>query len=742
MSKLTDAAALPNTRLLNTRPSPMAEELSALCEQVNVETHVAPIITTAPFAKETLDVSLTALLKNTPDPDFIWIFVSRTAVRHFATYLLQNKIAFMPKGKIIAVGPGSRDELIAAFSHLNDQIICPEESNSESLILLPDLNDDKKINAAILKGKGGRDVIKRHIESQLGVVTEVDLYERQVTKHATNDIKNWLTADFILATSIDIADGIFENVVSAVDKAQISTLTNKNWIVISHRIRDHVIALGVDKNKVKVSEHTTNQSIIQLLTQWQGEISMSNKDNKTSTTQSSSKEAPALNKDKQKQEAALKKPDTSEKSVDEAQNKSNEALKKLEQQVRAENEAIAKEKEKIAAKATATTPPETATNPKATESKTQTKSKPTSKTEHKTAQTEPTPKQTAKPHNTSKESNSRLSKTAVFALLLSFVAIGAIGFVWWQGQMWLKTQSQVETLNQQAVNNNVAEIKNLKSQISQLSGQLNSQLKVQQSQDKSIANNVKTLTNRVKELGQSQPNEWLASEALYLVNLAERKIIIDQDVDTALMLLANANNRLAAMNDPSVFPLRQSISEDVAKLHGAKQPDRDSLYLSLSGILDQVNTLKFSHIYIPTATAIEPDSAVSDEIQDWQANLKTSFNRFMTNFVTIKHRELAIEPQIPAQQQWFIRANITRQLLIAQQNILLQNNALYNDGIVRSLSWMQQYFDLNDPQVVATINTLSELQNRNIELNLPTKLGSQSELTNYVSRQQSRMSGQ
>ncbi|MDC2890322.1 uroporphyrinogen-III synthase [Psychrosphaera algicola] len=112
MSKLTDAAALPNTRLLNTRllntrPSPMAEELSALCEQVNVETQVAPIITTAPFAKETLDVSLTALLKNTPDPDFIWIFVSRTAVRHFATYLLQNKIAFMPKGKIIAVGPGA-----------------------------------------------------------------------------------------------------------------------------------------------------------------------------------------------------------------------------------------------------------------------------------------------------------------------------------------------------------------------------------------------------------------------------------------------------------------------------------------------------------------------------------------------------------------------------------------------------------------------------------------------------------
>lgn len=739
MSKISDA-----TMLLNTRPSPMSEELNALCQKAKITTQVAPIITTAPLAKSELDVSLTALLKNMSDADFIWIFVSRTAVKHFATNLLQNKIAFKPKGNIIAVGPGSRDELHAAFSHLDNKIICPDESNSESLILLPLLNTDNKINAAILKGKGGRDVIKRHIENQHGIVTEVDLYERQVTSYSQTDIKSWLAADFILATSIDIVDGIFDNVKSVADTTQVSTLKTKNWIVISQRIRDYVIELGVDQDNVKVTEHTSNQSIIQVLTQWQGENSMSNKDNKTSNAQSPKEDTPAVNKDKLKTDAALNKEEASSKQAEASTKKSDDALKRLEQQVRAENEAIAKEKEKIAAKATAAKPPKTATTPdtKTADSTAHAKTKAEVKTEPKTAQTKTKQKQTTTPKDETKESHSRLSKTAVFALLLSFVALGAIGFVGWQGQMWLKTQNQVETLNQQAVNNNVAEIKNLKSQISQLSGQLNSQLRAQQNQEKTTANNVKTLTSRVKELGQSQPNEWLASEALYLVNLAERKIIIDQDVDTALMLLANANNRLAAMNDPSVFPLRKSISEDVAKLHGVKQPDRDSLYLSLSGILDQVNTLKFSHIYIPTATEVEPESGVSNEIQDWQSNLKTSFSRFMSNFVTIKHRELAIEPQIPVQQQWFIRANITRQLLVAQQNILLQNNALYNDGIVRSLAWMQQYFDLDDPQVVATINTLSELQNRNIELKLPTKLGSQSELANYVSRQHSRTSGQ
>lgn len=325
---------------------------------------------------------------------------------------------------------------------------------------------------------------------------------------------------------------------------------------------------------------------------------------------------------------------------------------------------------------------------------------------------------------------------SIFAFIFSVAASAFVGFFWWQSQLWLKNQEQVDQLKQQAVINTQQSLNQLQAKLNQL------QLVVEQKQNQTQNNSAKindslnSLAARIKELGQSQPNYWLAAEAGYLINLAERRLLVEQDVNTAIQLLLDANQRLTAMQDPSVFHIRAGISEDIASLYTVKQPDSDSIYLSISGLIKQTENIKFAQVYIPkpnTDTELQPE--VSGEVDDWYNNLLTSLKRFFGNFITITQRDAEVQPQLPADQKWFVRANLTTQMLMAQNAILDKNQALYEDALKQVETWVMQYFDTDDAAVISFITTLNALKQKDIGLSLPTGLQAQPLISNYLQQQ-------
>jgi len=320
---------------------------------------------------------------------------------------------------------------------------------------------------------------------------------------------------------------------------------------------------------------------------------------------------------------------------------------------------------------------------------------------------------------------------ATFAFLFSIIALAGLGFVAWQGKLWLDTQQEVSNLKQQAFDNSQQTINQLQSRITQLQSRLASQNNALNKVNQSVAD----LGERTKELGQSQPNQWLAAEALYLVNLAERRLLVEQDVTTAIQLLLSANVRLTAMNDPSVFPIRQALSEDIAKLTAVVQPNTDDIYLTLSGLISQIQTLPFANLYLPDAVEAKEVPEVTTEVDNWQENLKISFQRFMSNFITVTRNENPVKPALPADQQWYVRSNITTQLLMAQQSVLEQNNAIYKDALQQSKSWLVEYLDVDNAAVTAAVVSIEAIEQQNVELSLPSDLRSQALLTNFVKKQ-------
>ncbi|MFE8730636.1 uroporphyrinogen-III C-methyltransferase, partial [Aeromonas hydrophila] len=76
------------------------------------------------------------------------------------------------------------------------------------------------------------------------------------------------------------------------------------------------------------------------------------------------------------------------------------------------------------------------------------------------------------------------------------------------------------------------------------------------------------LQNRVLDLNDKRPNDWMLAESEYLVRMAGRKLWLEHDLVSAITLLGNADERIAALNDPSLMPIRKALAEDITKLKG------------------------------------------------------------------------------------------------------------------------------------------------------------------------------
>ncbi|GHB69694.1 hypothetical protein GCM10008107_18790 [Psychrosphaera saromensis] len=376
----------------------------------------------------------------------------------------------------------------------------------------------------------------------------------------------------------------------------------------------------------------------------------------------------------------------------------------------------------------------------------ETKSKNTASSKAKASKTaEAKSTETSSSANSSKnaEKKIRTEKTkkprswlAIFAFIFSVAVSAFVGFFWWQSQLWFKNQEQLEQLKQQSIVNTQQMLNQLQTKLTQL--EVMSEQKLNQTEDdtKQINDSLSSLAVRIKELGKSQPNYWLAAEAGYLINLAERRLLVEQDANTAIQLLLDANQRLTAMQDPSVFHIREALSEDIASLYSIKQPDSDSVYLALSGLIEETKTIKFAQVYIPKPNAnVTKEQHVSSEVNDWSDNLLISVRRFFGNFITITRRDAAIQPQLPADQKWFVRSNLTTQMLMAQNAVVDKNQAIYDDALKKIEDWILQYFDASDTRVAAVTMTLIELKQKDIGLVLPEELNAQPLIANYLQKQ-------
>ena len=331
------------------------------------------------------------------------------------------------------------------------------------------------------------------------------------------------------------------------------------------------------------------------------------------------------------------------------------------------------------------------------------------------------------------------------SLLAILIALGVGGAGYYFGQQQVDEFQQKLTALEAQINNKTvvsAPAQDVKFDTTQLT-QLESENKATQdkiAQVEELINakshelvGLQSQINKVSaQANAQQPTDWLFSEADFLLNNALRKLVLDNDVDTAVSLLKLADETLAKVNNSQSAAIRSAINQDLKQLLSVTGIDQNAVMQKLSQLANTVDELPVLDVNFGDD---QNATKLSDSLSDWAENAEKSATSFLNHFIRISPKHGADRKELLApNQDIYLRENIRLRLQLAIMAVPRQQNELYKQSLEAVASWIRSYFDTNAEVTQSFLKSVDELSEVSIYVDVPSQLQSLSMLDKYLNR--------
>ena len=334
------------------------------------------------------------------------------------------------------------------------------------------------------------------------------------------------------------------------------------------------------------------------------------------------------------------------------------------------------------------------------------------------------------------------------SLLAILIALGVGGAGYYFGQQQVDEFQQKLTALEAQINNKTVvsapaqpaqEVKFDTTQLAQLeSANKATQNKLAQVEELITAKShelvgLQSQINKVSaQANAQQPTDWLFSEADFLLNNALRKLVLDNDVDTAVSLLKLADETLAKVNNSQSAAIRSAINQDLKQLLSVAGVDQNAVMQKLSQLANTVDELPVLDVNFGDD---QNATKLSDSLSDWAENAEKSATSFLNHFIRISPKHGADRKELLApNQDIYLRENIRLRLQLAIMAVPRQQNELYKQSLEAVASWIRSYFDTNAEVTQSFLKSVDELSELSIYVDVPSQLQSLSMLDKYLNR--------
>ena len=331
------------------------------------------------------------------------------------------------------------------------------------------------------------------------------------------------------------------------------------------------------------------------------------------------------------------------------------------------------------------------------------------------------------------------------SLLAILIALGVGGAGYYFGQQQVDEFQQKLTALEAQINNKTAvsapaqDVKFDTTQLAQLeSANKATQDKIAQVEELINAKShelvgLQSQINKVSaQANAQQPTDWLFSEADFLLNNALRKLVLDNDVDTAVSLLKLADETLAKVNNSQSAAIRSAINQDLKQLLSVTGVDQNAVMQKLSQLANTVDELPVLDVNFGDD---QNATKLSDSLSDWAENAEKSATSFLNHFIRISPKHGADRKELLApNQDIYLRENIRLRLQLAIMAVPRQQNELYKQSLEAVASWIRSYFDTNAEVTQSFLKSVDELSELSIYVDVPSQLQSLNMLDKYLNR--------
>lgn len=249
-----------------------------------------------------------------------------------------------------------------------------------------------------------------------------------------------------------------------------------------------------------------------------------------------------------------------------------------------------------------------------------------------------------------------------------------------------------------------------------------------------VPKQLQDLANATEELrGRAEGPEraWSRAEAMYLLELAQRRLSLDRDVDTAIVALETADARLASLRDAAFAPVRQQIARELQALRAIQLPDIAGITARVASLEERVDELPVKGI-----VASEPSSTAAEQLPEgffsrgW-ALLRNSIASL------IRVREIDDDAgRIVTKEEALLRREHLRLLLFSARTALARHDDVaYRDALASARTWLGHAFDVSQASARAALREIQALEPIDIDPPLPELSGSSAALRRLMPRE-------
>lgn len=322
---------------------------------------------------------------------------------------------------------------------------------------------------------------------------------------------------------------------------------------------------------------------------------------------------------------------------------------------------------------------------------------------------------------------------AGLALLIGIAGLAAGGYSVWQTQQLAgKEQQQAEAV--QAAREQVRSTDDRSQQLASRMSRLEQLPSAEQLEERrrllsELQSDQQRLAGRVEQVLGASREQWRLAEAEHLLRLAMLRLSAMQDVNSAEMLLSEADLILRKQDDPGAYGTRQKLLEGLEALRSLPEVDRTGLFLQLGALRGQANQLNGLAPEFKNGPSQSGDQSQS-RWQHWLNEL-TRYVRIDFNAGT------DVKPLLAGQSLAQVRLALSLAIEQAQWAVLNSNQKVYEQSLQQASRLIADHFSEENGQSRGLRERIEQLQKQQVSVTLPDLAPALQAMQTYVQKRES-----
>jgi len=303
-----------------------------------------------------------------------------------------------------------------------------------------------------------------------------------------------------------------------------------------------------------------------------------------------------------------------------------------------------------------------------------------------------------------------------WALLLALAALGVAGFALWQAYEW---RSQSVILREEVAkrlqesDQAVGEARARAQQEQESLNTLLTKIGALEGQVSKSEGHAMALEALYQQFSRSQEDRIVA-EVQQAVEFAGQQLQYAGNIEMALIVLREAQQRLERNDHGQFTALRQALKTDIEKLSRQDTFDMPRTAERLKDALEKIDKLPLAYYGEVSAerSSVKPVEKVEEEgVTNFIRNLAADVWMELRSLVRFERLNTENSPMLLApEQSAYLRENVKIRLLTARLAMLARDGRSYVTDLERARNSIERFFDMSNGDVKEVVEELRALE--------------------------------